>query len=271
MNPLTKASTTDEVSQREEENREIAYRAACEGIVLLRNNGTLPLPAGGKIALYGSGAAMTIKGGSGSGEVNERHAVSFLEGLEASGFQITSQPWLMNFLDSFDAAKKQHRKDRLKNWNPLTQGITDLFFDDFQAPSGVVVTQTDVNASGTDTCIYVISRRTGEGRDHRAEKGDLFLTAEEEESIRFCAQQYEKFILVINSGAAIDMSFTDRIPGINAILFTCLLGQEGGRAFADVLSGAVSPSGKLADTWAKRYEDIPFYDEYSYLNGELDH
>ena len=105
---------------------------------------------------------------------------------------------------------------------------------------------------------------TGGGR------GDLLLSGEEEEAIRFCAEKYAHFVLVINSGSALDMAFAERIPGINAILFLCQLGQEGGHAVADILSGAVSPSGKLADTWAKRYSQLPFSQEYSYLNGDLE-
>ena len=124
--------------------------------------------------------------------------------------------------------------------------------------------------SETDSCVYVLRRQAGEGGDRRAEKGDLFLTDEEEEAIRVCAEKYARFLLVINSGSAVDMGFLERIPGINAVLFLCQLGQEGGHAFADVLSGAVSPSGKLSDTWAKRYADLPFSQEYSYLNGDLE-
>ena len=66
------------------------------------------------------------------------------------------------------------------------------------------------------------------------------------------------------------MSFAEEIPGINAILYFCQLGTEGGNAFADILSGEVAPSGKLSDTWAKQYGDIPFANNYSYLNGNLD-
>jgi beta-glucosidase len=66
------------------------------------------------------------------------------------------------------------------------------------------------------------------------------------------------------------MKFMEEIEGINAVLFICQLGSQGGNAVADILSGKVSPSGKLADTWAKTYSDIPFSDEFSYLNGNLE-
>jgi beta-glucosidase len=75
--------------------------------------------------------------------------------------------------------------------------------------------------------------------------------------------------LIINCGSAMDMAFAEQIPGINAIVYICQLGTEGGNALADILSGEVTPSGKLSDTWAKQYADIPFSNEYSYLNGNL--
>ena len=88
MKIRNKAAFTDEVTPLEKENAEVSYEAALEGIVLLENDGTLPLVPG-KVALYGAGAAMTIKGGTGSGEVNERHAVSILEGMETAGYTVT--------------------------------------------------------------------------------------------------------------------------------------------------------------------------------------
>ena len=81
MRLLTKASYSGEVSKREKENLEVAYRAACEGMVLLKNDGTLPLTTK-KIALYGPGASMTIKGGTGSGDVYVEHIVGILEGMD---------------------------------------------------------------------------------------------------------------------------------------------------------------------------------------------
>ena len=80
-----KCARTNEVTALEQTNRQVAYQAALEGIVLLENDGCLPIRPG-NIALFGAGAGMTIKGGTGSGEVNERHAVSILEGLEMAGF-----------------------------------------------------------------------------------------------------------------------------------------------------------------------------------------
>ena len=89
MKFYTKASTDPKANEREIKNLQIAYKAACESIVLLENDGTLPLE-NKTVALFGNGAKRTVKGGTGSGEVNERHSVSILEGLENAGFTVTS-------------------------------------------------------------------------------------------------------------------------------------------------------------------------------------
>ena len=93
MELLTKASFNGEVSEREKQNLEVAYRAACESIVLLKYENVLPLKTK-KVALYGPGVTRTIKGGTGSGEVNERHSVTILEGMQKAGFEITTKKWI---------------------------------------------------------------------------------------------------------------------------------------------------------------------------------
>lgn len=270
MNVLTKASFSDEVSQREQENLAVAYRAACEGMVLLQNDGVLPFKSN-KVALYGAGAPMTIKGGTGSGEVNERHSVTILEGLKDRGFEITTQKWLDDYVQDYAIAEKLYKEEKKKRVNILKFGtIMNMLFDNFRLPAGRAITEEDIAASDTDNCIYVLSRQAGEGGDRRVEKGDLFLTDEERDAIAFCAANYQNFLLVINSGSSMDMTFVEEIPGIKAILYICQLGTEGGHAFADVISGKVTPSGKLSDTWPKKYADIPFGNEFSFLNGNLE-
>ena len=269
MELLTKASYSPDANKREQDNLKIAYEAACEAMVLLKSDGTLPFKTR-KVALYGPGASMTIKGGTGSGEVNERHSVTILEGLENRGFTVTTKQWIADFEEGYREAEAAYKIEKRKRVNLLKpNSIMEMLFDNFRAPVGRPITPEDVTASDTDSCIYVLARQAGEGGDRKAEKGDMFLTDEEKEAIRFCADQYAHFLLVINAGSAMDMSFAEEIPGINAILYLCQLGTQGGNAFADVISGAVTPSGKLSDTWARTYEDIPFAKEYSYLNGDL--
>lgn len=269
MKYLTKASYSPEVTQREKDNLKVAYQAACEAMVLLKNDGALPFKTK-KVALYGPGASMTIKGGTGSGEVNERHTVTILEGMEDRGFEITTRDWLEAFQKHYSEARAAYKEEKKKRVNILKVGsLMNMLMDDFRAPVGPQITDACVEASGTDSCIYVVSRQAGEGGDRKAEQGDMLLTAEELAAIRFCAEKYAHFVLVINCGSSIDMAFAQEIPGINAIVYLCQLGTEGGHAFADVVSGDVTPSGKLSDTWAVQYSDIPFADQYSYLNGNL--
>ncbi len=269
MELLTKASPDERETQREKDNRHIAYKVAYEGMVLLKNTGILPLQ-NKNIALYGPGAVGTIKGGTGSGEVNERQAVSIQEGLINRGFTVTTTSWLSDYASGYEAALLAHKKEKRKQLNLLKlSDIMQMLSDDFFIPAGRAITPADVAASNTDTCIYVLSRQAGEGSDRKLTPGGYYVTSEEEAAIRFCAEHYQNFVLVINCGSSMDMGFAESIPNIGGILFICQPGMEGGNALADLLSGAVTPSGKLTDTWAKRYQDIPFAEEYSYLNGNL--
>lgn len=262
---LTKASYEKGMNEREKRNLVVAYEAACESIVLLENDGVLPLQDK-KIAMYGAGVTHTIKGGTGSGEVNERHSVTIYEGMKNAGFYITTESWLEDFKKDYIEGAKRFQKER---WKVLFKNPMGIMAD-YPGIDGRLITDEEIKKSNTDTCVYVVSRQAGEGVDRRAEKGDYFLTENERANIEKCAAAYEKFVLVINGGSQIDMAFADEIEGINAIMFICQLGTAGGKAVADVLSGKRYPSGKLSDTWAKEYKDIPFADEFSYLNGNLD-
>ena len=230
MKLLTKASYSGEVSSRERENLDIAYQAACEAMVLLKNDGALPFKSK-KVALYGPGASMTIKGGTGSGEVNERHSVTILEGLENRGFTVTTKRWIQDYETGYSEAEAAYKEEKKKRINLLKlDTIMNMLFDNFRIPCGRAITEQDLIESDTDCSIYVLSRQAGEGGDRKAEQGDYFLTEEERIAIATCAKHYKYFLLVINSGSSIDMTFAEEIPGINAILFLCQLGTEGGNA-----------------------------------------
>lgn len=250
------AAATDAVSERELKNKQIAYQAALEGIVLLKNDGALPVQPG-KIALFGAGVPMTVKGGTGSGEVNERHAVSILEGMEQAGYEIVSRSWIEEYLRDYQAsytAWKQGFK--------LGFDMINYMSGSFQLPVGKPVTEQDFAAAKCDTAIYVAARQAGEGKDKKLESGEFDLTADEIASIRFLTRHYAKTILVINSGSYMNLAGLEE--EVDAVIFFCQQGMEGGRAFADIVSGKVSPSGKLTDTWAKTYGDVPCGDIYSY-------
>ena len=267
----TNATNTDAVTERELKNKELAYVAAVQGIVLLENDGTLPISAG-KIALFGAGSEYTIAGGSGSGEVNTRHNINVREGLETAGFEITTKKWIESYDRIWKAGKEQFLKESRKKLFKLNVSImTELMSAEYQYPAGNSITEMDISESGTDTCIYILSRQSGEGADRKDVPGSFRLESTEIENIRTCAKAYSQFILVINAGAPIDLSPLEGISEINAVLYMGQLGMEGGRAFADVLLGKKTPSGKLAVSWPKSYKDVPFGEEFGSLANDLAH
>ena len=277
MTTTIKRSGTQDKNPRqyEIEHSALARQIATEGIVLLKNEGNvLPLKENSEIALYGAGALKTVKGGTGSGNVYARHTVNVLEGLEEAGFRITNRSWLDGYSGLYDTAREAWKKDvwakadelAKKNGNlgPLFEAYMITPFD---IPAGNL---PDASLTG-DTAVFVLSRNAGEGADRRLDKGDYYLLDAEYDLIKAVCGQYENVVLIINAGGAIDMNFTEDFPNIKSILYVAQPGQAGGQAIADILLDKVTPSGKLAATWPLQYNDIPFAEEYSNLNGDLEH
>ena len=262
-----------EPTELELRNRALAKKAAAEGFVLLKNeNNALPLTAK-KVALYGMGARMTVKGGLGSGSVEERYSVNIEDGLKNAGYEVTTQDWLNDYDAEYTSTYQEYHdmvEEKIKGLTDPMKIIPLAHSYVYRFPSGRLVSAEDVTKSDTDTAIYVPMRQAGECNDRKLEKGDYYLTDIERENLQILTASYKKVILVINVGGHIDMEFLDEIPGISAVVLFVQGGEEGGNALADVLSGKVNFSGKLADTIPMRYEDIPFGDEFSYLNGNVE-
>lgn len=268
---ITRAKHTDQVTELELTNKALSLEAATEGIVLLKNNGGLPLEPS-KIALFGSGAQYTIHGGSGSGEVNVRHNVTIKEGLEEAEFEITTNSWIERYDRQWKKGKaaflSKYRKKLL--W-PNSKMWTTLMAADYKYPSGDLITEAEVREGGADTCIYVLSRKSGEGHDCEDAAGSFRLDMTEEQNIRFCTTHFANFILVINTGSPIDLSSIENLSGIKAIVYMGQLGMEGGRALASMLTGKSCPSGKLAVSWPKKYKDVPFGQEFGKDASQADY
>lgn len=267
MKVTTLARSSPEENQRERDNRDLARRIAEEGIVLLKNDGALPA-APGNIALYGAGVTKTIYGGTGSGEVNARKYVSVLEGFENAGYTVTTRKWLEDYESDFDAKQAAFFHEMRTGFLKIRSGAdaNNILGASFVYPSGRAVTEADVAESNTDTCIYVIARQSGEGSDRKPE--EFVFLPEEISQIEFCAAHYEKTILVINVGSSMDLTGVDTIEGLNAIVYMCQLGEESGTALANVISGKVSPSGHLTDTWVQNYAQVPGGDKFSFMSPE---
>ena len=270
MKLRTKATFDNAITDREIHNRQSAYEAATESIVLLKNEGILPIKPE-KVAVYGIGAALNLKGGTGSGEVNERHCIGINEGLEAAGFTVTTQEWLKEYKAAYDKGKMEHGKGTLKKMFSGTDADKiDIMANPYHYPFGRKLMEEDLKASGAEICIYVISRQAGECSDRSLEHHDFHPAPEELHNIKVAAAYYKKLVVVINVGGSMDLTELEKIEGVKSIVFLCQQGMEGGRALADILTGKVTPSGCLTDTWSLSYEDIPFADQYSYLNGNVE-
>lgn len=264
-------STTQEAAAYEAPHREVSRRAAAEGIVLLKNeNQVLPLAKGMKVALYGPGATHMIKGGTGSGDVNERDVVTIYQGLLNAGYTVTTKEWIDEYDKIYTNARIAWRDDIIRRTQENDGEDSLAFFhvyssSPFFTPDGPEVTKTDA-----DTAIYVLSRVAGEGADRFNKPGDYYLTEQEKKNLGDICHFYEKVILVVNTGGLVDLSFVEEYPNIYSILQLVQPGMEGGNALADVISGHVTPSGKMTDTWAWKYEDYPNAMTFSHLNGNVE-
>ena len=265
------ASVSSSESTMEIAHRDRVRELAGECVVVLRNRDILPLESRGNIALYGNGVRYTVKGGTGSGDVNSRTVVTVGEGFEDAGFTITSKAWL----DRYDEALRLHKEQymeriRIKAAELGMPEAMVMFADPVGIPPIPLITDEDVKLSDTDTAVYVLSRDSGEGGDRNLAKLDYLLSDEEISDIRKIASSYKNSIVLLNVGGIIDIRSIDEIEGIGAIVNISQLGNIGGYAVADVITGKSDPSGRLTDTWAKKYEDYPFSSDFSHNNGNTD-
>ena len=252
-------------------HRQIAGEAAAEGIVLLKNEDhVLPLKAGSSIALYGAGAGRTIKGGTGSGDVNERECVSIWQGLKNAGYEITSEDWIRSYDKIYEKARQDWKTDIVtRSGGNVMDFFTIYSTTPFIMPTGDPVRKPDAGED-TNTAVYVLSRVAGEGADRNAAGGDYYLKEDEHQMLSDLCAYYKNVIVLVNAGGQVDLSFMDEFDNIKALLVIVQPGMEGGNAVADVLSGKVNPSGKLVDSWAYKYEDYPSSATFSHNNGDVE-
>ena len=271
------------MNEYEKKHKELLRSFGAECTVLLKTDGAFPLRAPCALALYGSGARQTIKGGTGSGEVNSRHFVTIEEGLENAGFTLTSKAWLERYGKVREEAKKRFISDLKRS--ALKRGTLAIISDmgavmpepEYDIPLnaggdnslGSMPSQghglprnadcdaapTSVSSPGEnlprstdgEAAIYVLSRISGEGSDRRPVPGDILLTETETRDILSLNEKYEKFFLVLNVGGVVDLS---PVMAVRNILLLSQLGDETGSILADIVLGKSTPSGKLTTTWA---------------------
>ena len=264
------ASKNPDVSAREQRNMERSRKIASQGMVLLENCGVLPLKGVKTIAAFGSGVRHTIKGGTGSGDVNSRTVVNVEQGLAEAGFELTTGAWLDAYDQRCVEAKQAHMdwiKKTVEEKGPAAFG--EIFGKPYKDPAPQPITEADL-AVKADAAVYVIARDSGEGGDRHPIPGDYELFEEEKENLSALAKVYDHIVVVLNVGGVIDTKFLRSCPQIGAVLHMSQAGNISGYALADVLTGKVTPSGHLAMTWAENYSDYACSDTFSHMNGDID-
>ena len=234
-----------EVQEFEKKHLATLRALAPECMVLLKKNGDFPLSAPCKVALYGAGARETIKGGTGSGDVNVRHYVTVEEGLENAGFTVTTKSWMEGYKAAREAVIQGFYEGIAKEAKELGKSV---FLVGMGRTPDEPRYELPIKGEG-DVCVYVLSRNSGEGADRPGGAGDYVLTSDEVRDILACAEKYPKFMLVLNVGGPVDISPV--LGQVENVLLLSQLGSVTGDAFADVLLGKANPSGKLTTTWAK--------------------
>lgn len=269
MKQIHSGTLEKEISKRELMHGRLARELAAEGMVLLKNEGMLPLELSAPIALFGSGADKTVKGGTGSGDVNNRDNVSIYRGMKEAGAVITSEGWLLDYKNCYEDARNKWKEKILEDAKKVDNPFDAYAANPFALPEGRSIAEEDIK--GASAAVYVISRISGEGKDRRKAEGDYYLSQKEREDILYLNQKNIPIVLILNVGAPVELTdILQEAGNIRAVLNISLPGQEGGHAVADVLFGKAMPGGRLTATWAKRYGDYPSAERFGYLKGDLE-
>ncbi len=256
----------------------ISRKAACEGMVLLKNeNNALPLSFGEKVALFGKATIEYIKGGGGSGDVNTAYIKNIYDGF----CEKERENKVSVFMPLVEFYKDYVKKERVnvltesqigKIWDVVNnmefcKKRDDMTYNTFAAMHVKEPSVPDElikeAAENSETSIFTISRFSAEGVDRRPQGGDYYLSDTEKDLIDKLCRSFKKVIIVINSGAVIDCEYFAENNKIGGVLFGWQGGFEGGCAVADILCGDENPSGKLADTITKSYDAYPDKDEFN--------
>lgn len=227
----------------EKKHIQILREHLAECTVLLKKNGAFPLERPGTIAAYGNGVRHTLKGGTGSGEVNSRFSITVEQGLKDAGFTLTSEDWLNGYEEKYARARKQFVKDiQLQAKQQHIPAALLGMGANMPEPEYELPLKFD-----SDAAIYVLSRVCGEGNDRKAVAGDVLLTHTEIRDILELNAKYPHFMLVLNVGGPVDLA---PVQAVGNILILSQLGVETGAVLADILLGKANPSGKLTTTWS---------------------
>lgn len=221
-----------------------AAKMVSEGIVMLKNdNNALPLDTDKEVAVFGRIQFHYYKSGTGSGGmVNVTKVVNILDGLIDNGIKVNEK-----LLGTYRKWDKENPFDLGEGWGGEPWSQKEMPLDE-----GLV----KETAKSCETAIVIIGRTAGEEQDNRLEAGSYLLSDDEIAMLTVVRKHFKKVVLLLNVGNIIDMTDINRIAP-DSVLYVWQGGMTGGKGTADVLTGKVSPSGKLPDTIAYKASDYP--------------
>lgn len=221
-----------------------AAQVVSEGIVMLKNeHQALPLKPHEEIALFGRIQFHYYKSGTGSGGmVNVSKVTNIVDGLQESGIKLNQE-----LLDVYHKWDNENPFDLGDGWGKEPWSQKEMPLEDSLAARAVKRCQT---------AIAVIGRTAGEEQDNSLTEGSFLLSSDEKQMLTTVRRHFSKMIVLLNVGNIIDMNELLEIAP-DSILYVWQGGMTGGTGTADVLTGKISPCGKLTDTIAKHVEDYP--------------
>jgi len=221
-----------------------AAQVVSEGIVMLKNeNNALPLDANEEIALFGRIQFHYYKSGTGSGGmVNVSKIVGIPESLTDCGVKINKE-----LSDAYEKWILENPFDIGEGWGGEPWSQAEMPLDDALVENV---------ASQCSKAVVVIGRTAGEEQENRVEAGSFLLTDAEKEMLSKVRKSFEKMIVLLNVGNLIDIEYIENLKP-DSLLYVWQGGMTGGTGTAAVLTGKVSPSGKLPDTVAYSVTDYP--------------
>lgn len=227
----------------------LARQAAAEGMVLLKNDAAaLPLKEKAKVATFGTTQINTLKGGTGSGDVNSAYISQIADAFKDK-FEL-NQALTQYYKDYFDNNKQQTK---------ALIGGYDFSDEPLVTDNKALQQLISESALNDDAAVITIGRQAGEGGDRTPSQGDYLLTESELQTIDAVSSafhaQNKPVTVVLNVNGLVDTTLWSR--KVDSIVLAYMGGQETGNAIADILAGDVNPSGKLAQTIPVQYSDVP--------------
>ena len=225
---------------------ELIRQAGAESCVLLKNSGALPLNKEREVAVFGRCQLDWFYVGYGSGgDVNAPYHVNLIDGLRNAGLRLNAE-----VLQSYETWTQQEDNVADHGW----WGHWPMNYPEMPLNAALV----NRAAQSAETALVVLGRAAGEDRENTLTKGSYYLTDEERAMLDTVTAAFSRVVVLLNIGNIMDMAWTEEYGDkLSALMIVWQGGMESGNAVADVLTGAVTPCGKLGDTIARRYEDYP--------------